>query len=171
MRIGHSLSHCRSAGRHRRGRGSPVRAAGPLNRTAPFTGESPAGERRAASADSPAGGCEQLESTAVPLISVGCDYRSNSLETIEQLTVNSHDLPKALHNLMSTGNLSEAVLLSHVQPRGGVRVRRAVPRRLCRCTRGAGRPIRATACDGCRRALRTPRCRSRATPVQRGNGS
>lgn len=66
----------------------------------------------AAPADSPTGGCGQLESTAVPLISIGCNYRSSSLETLEQLTVGADDLPKTLHNLMSADNLSEAVLLS-----------------------------------------------------------
>jgi len=48
----------------------------------------------------------------VSVVVIGLNHRTASLDLLERLTVDDHRLPKALHDLTSRTNLSEAVLLS-----------------------------------------------------------
>lgn len=48
----------------------------------------------------------------MPLIAVGCNHRSSTLEMLERMAVTPDDMAKALHDLMGSDHLSEAVVLS-----------------------------------------------------------
>ncbi len=48
----------------------------------------------------------------MPIVAIGCNHRSTPIELLERMTVGAQDMPKALADLRSTEQLSEAVVLS-----------------------------------------------------------
>lgn len=48
----------------------------------------------------------------VPLVAIGCNHRSTPIEMLERMTVRDDDMPKALADLRSAEQLTEAVVLS-----------------------------------------------------------
>ena len=61
------------------------------------------------------------------VVILGLNHRTVPLDLLERVTVDDSRLPKALHEVTSRDHVSEAVVLSTLQPLRGLRGRREVP--------------------------------------------
>ena len=99
--------------------------------------------------------------TGMSVVVIGLNHRTAPLDLLERVTLDGDARPKALHDLRLRPNVTEVVVLSHLQPHRGLRRRRALPRRLRRTSATSSATLAGLAPEELRRPPLQPLRRRR----------